>query len=59
MSAKAEYSEREIDALIAAAVKAEREACARIAESIGSGPYSSTAGWALSERIAAAIRNRQ
>lgn len=39
--------------------KAEREACAKVAESIGSGPYSSTAGWALTERIAAAIRNRQ
>jgi len=36
----------------------EREACAKLAESIGSGPYSSTAGWSLSERIAKAIRNR-
>jgi hypothetical protein len=49
---------RDLAAWIDKALTGEREACAELANSIGSGPYSSTAGWALSERIAEAIRKR-
>ena len=45
-----------VDRLVAAARSAALEEAAKVALSTGSGPYSSTAGWALSERIAAAIR---
>lgn len=53
-----EKAAREIEPVIRAAIAAEREACAETALTIGSGPFSSTAGWNLSNRIAAAIRAR-